>query len=73
MTKAPDYLSAVIDEARRHGRPGTVGITDVWHDDDCSFWAGGACDCRPVVKARRLPRERLSKKERLRRRRAELH
>jgi hypothetical protein len=26
-----------------------------------------------VVKARRLPRERLSKKERLRRRRAELH
>jgi len=29
--------------------PGTVAIAHVYHDDWCSIWKTGICDCNPEV------------------------
>lgn len=35
-------------------KPGSVVIVDVVHDDSCSFWKDGNCDCEPDVRERKL-------------------
>ena len=46
----------VIEDRKARGelrtKRGTVSHVDVWHDDTCSVWTGGACDCEPIVRQR---------------------
>jgi hypothetical protein len=30
-------------------KPGRVYLTATYHDDNCSIWRGGYCDCKPVI------------------------
>jgi len=51
--KAPNYsrlVDELIDRNRDRLTPGTVHEIKIYHDDSCSIWSGGACDCRPDVK-----------------------
>ena len=48
----PHYLPCVDDLIRRHAgelQPGTVCQVNIYHDDGCAVFGGGACDCNPTV------------------------
>ena len=49
--KRHNYQRALRRKARGdlRFRRGTVSHVDVWHDDTCSVWTGGACDCEDLV------------------------
>jgi hypothetical protein len=32
----------------------SVDMVDIYHDDYCSFWMGGECDCDPDIEIKRL-------------------
>jgi hypothetical protein len=49
----PNYLPCLDELVKRHGDQlgrGELNHVAVYHDDDCSIWEGGACDCDPAVK-----------------------
>ena len=44
--KIPKYVGMVVEAVSRlQPIPGTVSIVKVFHDDDCSIWKTGECDC----------------------------
>lgn len=45
-------VRALIAAGTISGGPGLTEV-DVYHDDGCGIFAGGRCDCDPVVKVRR--------------------
>ncbi len=52
-----NYLPDLLALAPRvTGRPG-VHHVNVFHDDDCAYWRGGTCDCRPEVRLVGDPRD----------------
>lgn len=53
----PSYLLEVLEIAKT-ATPGTVQYVNVAHDDGCEIFAGGACNCNPVVELAGPPPER---------------
>jgi len=53
-TPLPNYLAKLL---AMDFAAGTVTIVTVRHDDWCTFWAGGSCDCDPVIECRPLETE----------------
>jgi len=45
-------LEAMIRAGRLSLEPGAVYHIDVYHDDDCGVFEGGACDCEPEIVVR---------------------
>ncbi len=42
-------------------RPGLYHAT-VYHDEWCSYWSGGFCDCQPHILVRRLADDAFARK-----------
>ena len=49
------YLAPLLAFAEAHARGEGVQHVTVAHDDWCSLFAGGPCDCSPVLRAGRTP------------------
>lgn len=49
--KRGNYVDAV-EAVARGAQPGKVTHIDVYHDDWCAVFSGGACNCTPIVKPR---------------------
>ena len=50
----PKYLRDVIEASKEiEGLPIGVYSVEILHDDWCSIFAGGPCDCEPIVKSPR--------------------
>lgn len=52
--KAPNKYQAAINRAAAASKfdmvkPGTVQTLEVQHDDWCSIFKGGQCDCNPTM------------------------
>lgn len=52
--KQARYKARLLELYRQGKLPTGPGLyhADVYHDDDCAHWRGGACDCEPDVKIR---------------------
>ena len=48
MTAAPNYLRQIV-KILPTLTPGTGTVVDVLHDNWCSSWTGGVCDCDPEL------------------------
>ena len=50
----PAYMRQLSELCRKGKLPSDAGLyhLDVYHDDNCAIWQGGACDCDPVLKVR---------------------
>ncbi len=47
-----EYLRRLLDmwdKGQLAVKPGTVTRVSVFHDDWCSFWQTGRCDCNPEI------------------------
>lgn len=50
---AGNYVGQVLELYGRGEAPaGELTHVDIYHDDWCNIWAGGACNCTPIVRAR---------------------
>jgi len=47
-----NYVKKVNNLSRLPGilKPGTVTNVHIFHDDNCSFWETGLCNCNPDIK-----------------------
>jgi len=53
--RVPDYLQAIADNPPY---PSSVVVVHVYHDEDCAFWRGGVCDCKPDIVYEYIPIKR---------------
>ena len=43
------YKERLLKAAPKIAKPGKVIFVHVLHDDDCAFWKGQECNCRPEL------------------------
>ena len=54
----PAYMRQLSELCRKGRLPAEAGVhhIDIYHDDWCASFRGGACDCEPEIKIRAWPR-----------------
>lgn len=53
--RTPSYMDRVIALGQQLER-GKVYIMNIKHDDTCSYWINGHCNCHPDIEPVEMPR-----------------